>query len=110
MRSIKKINIKNSPYYFFNGMVDIKSFDPSLLNTDKISFKSPDAVIYSIKYITMESLDHASIDSENPLYLIFNNVDKSTECNSIEKGNGDKYLNFASTDKTKEVLKKYTEL
>ena len=28
----------------------------------------------------------------------------------IEEKNGNKYLNFASTDKNKEVLKKYTEV
>ena len=28
----------------------------------------------------------------------------------IEEKNGNKYLNFASTDKNKEVLKQYTEL
>ena len=42
---------------------------------DKISFKSIDAVIYNIKYITVKNIDHVDIDSENPFYLIFNNVD-----------------------------------
>ena len=63
----------------------------------------------------MKSLEHVNIDSENPLYLIVNNVDgyiecNSIECNFIEEKNGDKYLIFASTDKNKEVLEKYTEL
>ena len=53
----------------------------------------------------MKSLDHVHIDSENTLYLIFDNVDGYTEEN-----NGNKYLVFASTDKNKEVLEKYTEL
>ena len=80
-------------------MINIKNFDSNLLNIEKTSFKSTDAVIYNIQYITMESLDHVNIDSENPLYLIFNNVD-----GYIEESNGDKYLVFASTDKNKEVL------
>ena len=71
---------------------------------DKISFKSSDAVIYNIKYITMKSLNYVNIDSENPPYLIFNNVD-----GYLEESNGGKYLDFASTDKNKEVLKMYTE-
>ena len=33
----------------------------------------------------MKSFDHADVDSQNPLYLIFNNVDECIECNSIEK-------------------------
>ena len=48
-------------------MINIKIFDQNLLNTDKISFKSTDAVIYNIRYITMKSLDHVNIDSENLL-------------------------------------------
>ena len=53
----------------------------------------------------MKSLDHVNIDSENPLYLFFNNVDRC-----IEEVNGDKYLLFTSTVKNKEVLENYTEL
>ena len=101
MKSIKQINIKNCPYYFFNDRINIKNFDPNLLNIDKISFKSTDSVIYNIRYITMKSLDHVHIDSKNLLYLIFNNVG-----GYIEESNGDKYLIFASIDKNKEELKK----
>ena len=56
----------------------------------------------------------------NPLYLITVKVDghiecnsvecNSAECNSIEGKNKSKYLVFDSTDKNKEVLKKYREL
>ena len=74
------------------------------MSIDKVSFKSIDTVIYSNKYIRLKSLNHVNIDSENPPYLIFNNVDGYTE-----ESNGNKYLVFASTDKNKEVLKKYTE-
>ena len=51
------------------------NFDPNLINIDKISFKSIDAVTYHIKHITLKSLDHVNIDSEDSLYLLFNNVD-----------------------------------
>ena len=46
-------------------MTNIKNFDSNLLSIDKISFKNTDAVIYNIKYVTMKSLDHETIDSEN---------------------------------------------
>ena len=75
-------------------MFNIKNFEPNL-SIDKISFKGIDAVTYHINYITMESLDHVNIDSANPLYLIFNNVDRYI----IEENNGDKYFFFASTNK-----------
>ena len=86
-------------------MISVKKFDPSFLNISKISFKSIDAVIYSIRYITMKSLDHVNIDSANSICLVFNNVD-----GYIEESNGNKYLIFASTDKNKEILKNNTEL
>ena len=53
----------------------------------------------------MKSLDYVNIESENPLDIIFNNVDWY-----IEESYGDIYLIFASTDKNKEALEKYTEL
>ena len=66
MITFKQINMENRPYYFFNNMINIKSFNPNLLGIDKISFKSIDAATYHCKYITM---NHVNIDSENPSYL-----------------------------------------
>ena len=91
-------------------MINIKNFDPGLLSIDKLSFKSTDAVIYHIEYIRIKSVDNENIDSENSLYLIFNNVNGYIECNSTEESNEDKYLIFAPVDKNKEVLEKYPEL
>ena len=40
-----------------NDMINIKSFDPSLLETNKFSFKSNFSVnIYYIKYVTVYTL------------------------------------------------------
>ena len=114
MRALRKIDIKNSPHYFFN-MINIKNFDPSLLDIDKISYKSTDDVIYHIEYITAKSLDNKNTDSPNCFYLIFNNLDgyiecDSTECNFPKESNEDNFLIYASIDKNKEVLKKCTEV
>ena len=77
-----------------------------------MSFKSTDIGIYHTEYTIMKSLESIyhteytimkSLDSQNPLYLIFNNVD-----GYIEEGIGNKYVIVASTDNNKEVLKKYT--
>ena len=87
-------------------MINIKSFDPKLLEINKVSCKCANISIYHIGYVTMKSLDHVNIDSENPLYLIFNNLDGSI----IEGNNEDKYSIFASTNQNKKVLKKYTKL
>ena len=53
----------------------------------------------------MKDLDYINIHSVNPLYLTFDKVD-----GYIEESNGNKYLIFASTNKNKEVLTKYTKL
>ena len=88
-------------------MINIKNFEPNLLNIDKISFKKGTAnVIYSIKYITLKILDHVNIDRKNYLYLAFNNVDGYI----IKESDENKYLIFAFTDKNEEVLEKYTKL
>ena len=86
MRSTKEVDIENHPYYFFNDMVNIKNFDPSLLDIDKLSCKSANINIYHIEYIRMKSIEHVNIDSENPLYLLFNNVDGYI----IKESNGEK--------------------
>ena len=91
MGNIKQINIKNHTYYFFNDMINIQNFNSSLLKIDKKSYKFID--IYYIGYITIKTTsDYESINSVNPLNI------------------GNEHLTFASTDKTKKLLKKYTEL
>ena len=82
-------------------MINIKNFDSSLLKTDKKSSKNID--IYCTGYITIKSIiDYINIHSLNPLQLIVG------EQMDTLKENGNKYLTFASTDKNKEVLTKYT--
>ena len=104
MENIKQINIKNRTYYFFNDMINIKDFDPSLIKIDKKSSKN--IGIYYIGYITIKSISgYENINSVNPLYLIIGNVD-----GYIEEINANKYLTFASTDKNNKVLEKYAKL
>ena len=109
MGNIKQINIKNRTYYFFNDMINIKDFDPSLIKMDKKSYEN--IGIYIIGYITIKSIsDSESISNENPLYLMIGEADGYIECSSTEKSNGNKYLTFASTDNNKKLFKKYTKL
>ena len=96
MRRIKQINIKNRTYYFYNGMINIKDFDSSLLKLEKKSFKN--IAIYYIGYITKK--DEYKINSVNPLYLIVGEID-----GFIEEKEGSKYLNITFTDSNSEVLK-----
>ena len=40
MGEVKQINIKNRTYYFYNDIIDLKTFDASLLKIDKKSYKN----------------------------------------------------------------------
>ena len=108
MGNIRQINIKNRTYYFFNGMLILKTLT-QVDKKDKKSYKN--IGIYHIRYITVKSISNCgNFNSVNPLYLIIGDVDgyiecSSTECNSIEENNGNKYVTFASTDKNKKVLR-----
>ena len=35
--ALKEINIKNRTYYFYNDLINLKDFEPSLLKLDKKS-------------------------------------------------------------------------
>ena len=103
MGNIKQINIKNRTYYFFDDMINIEIFDPSLIKIGKKSYKI--IGIYNIGYITIKDSDYVKINSVNPSYLIIGEVD-----GYIEESNGNKYLTFPSTEKNKKVLEKYKNI
>ena len=52
MGVVKQIDIKNRTYYFYNGIINIKTFDLILLKIDKKSYK--DIGIYNIGYIAIK--------------------------------------------------------
>ena len=104
MGTVKQINIKNRTYYFYNDIIDLKSFKSNLLKIDKKSYK--DIGIYNIGYITIKKIDdYENIYSVNPLYLI---VDHAS--GYIEEKEVNKYFIFDSTDENKELLKKYNDV
>ena len=82
-------------------MINIKDFDERLLKLDKKT--SMGLGIYYIGYVTKKP--EYKIHSVNTLYLMTNRID-----GFIEEGGGCKYLNFSSTDRNSEVLKKYSEV
>ena len=99
MGSIKEINIKNRTYYFYNDIIDLKTFDSNNLKVDKKTYKDLD--IYNIGYVTTKKIgDCYDFNSVNPLYLHIDNVS-----GYIKEINEDKYSIFDSTDENKELLK-----
>ena len=99
---IKQLNIKNRTYYFYNGIINLEDFDPSLLKLDKKE-SSLNIDIYYIGYVTKKP-DY-NINSVNPLYLLIRELD-----GFIEENNGSKYLSIALTDSNEDVLMKYTKV
>ena len=66
MGTVKQTDVKNRTYYFYNDMIDIKTFDSDLLKIDKKSYK--DIGIYNIVFITIKKIDdNENIYSVNPL-------------------------------------------
>ena len=104
MGSIKEINIKNRTYYFYNDIIDIKTFDSNMLKLDKKLYKDLD--IYNIGYVTIKRIGSGyDVNSANPLYLRIDNV--SIYIEEIYK---DKYLVFDVRDENKELLKRYDDV
>ena len=104
MGTVKQIDIKNRTYYFYNDIIDLKSFKSNLLKIDKKSYK--DNGIYNIGYITIKKIGNCeNIDSVNPSYLRITHANKYIE----EKG-ANKYLIFVSIDQNKELLEKYNDV
>ena len=92
--------MKDCTYYFYNDIIDIKTFDLNMLKVDKKTYKYLD--IYNIGYFTIKKIGHGyDVNSVNPLYLRIDNASGYTE-----KKGSNKCLIFDSTDETKELLKK----
>ena len=104
MGSTKEINIKEGTYYFYNDIIDLKTFDSNNLKLDKKTYKDLD--IYNIGYVTIKKIgDCYDVNSVNPLYLRINNAS-----GYIKEINKDKYLIFDDTGKNKELLEKYDDV
>ena len=104
MGLVKQINIKNRTYYFYSGMISIKTFETHLLKIDRTSYKN--IGICNNGYITIKKIDDCkNIYNVNPLYLRVNHAS-----GYIKEKNGNRYLIFDSRDENKELLKKYSDI
>ena len=107
--NIRQMKIKNCPDYLFNDnfIVNVKDFDSSLLKIYTLSYKRVFSLnIYYIKYIPTKNLNHMSVNHEKYFfYLFLYDVD-----GYIGENDGNKYLVFASADKSKEALRNYKKL
>ena len=68
MGELKKINIKNRTYYFYNDIINLDEFDGSKIKVDKKDFNDID--IYYLGYEHNKKISKCDvINSVNPLYL-----------------------------------------
>ena len=98
---VKQLNTKNRTYYFYNDIINLKDFDPSLLKLDKKFVMDID--IYYIGYVTKKT--EYNINDVNPLYLLIKQLD-----GFIDEKEGNKYLSITLTDGDNDVLIKYVEV
>ena len=107
--NIRQMKIKNRPDYLFNDnlIINVKDFDSSLLKIYTLSYNRVFSLnSYYIIYIPPKNLNHMCVNHEKDfLYLFLDDAD-----GYIEENDGNKYLVFASTDKSKEALKNYKKL
>ena len=95
----KDIDIKNRTNYFFNEIINIKNFDRNDIKIDEKSYKN--IFIYYTGYLTIKDSKNVKINSVNPLYLIFIDVN-----GQFEEMNENKYLTLVPTNVSKEKNEK----
>ena len=103
MKEVKRIEIKNRTYYFYNDIINLKNFESNLLTIDKKSYKNID--VYYIGYITIKKIDDCeSFYSVNLLCLLVNHasgyIEEKMEVNIFDD----------SANENKELLKKYADV
>ena len=94
----KDKDIKNHTYYYFDDIINIKSFDTNKTTIDEKSYKN--ILTYYIEYVTIKNSPYVKINSVNPLYLIISKVNEY-----FEEINKNKYLTVVLTNGSKEIKK-----
>ena len=95
---IKDVEMKNRTYYFFDDIINIKSFNSNNIKIHVKSYKN--ILIYYTGYVTIKDSKYEKVNSVNPLYLIFNKVN-----GYFEEINGNKYLTLVPTNESKNKFK-----
>ena len=98
---VKDIDVKHCTCYFFNDIINVENFCPSIIKIDEKLQKV--ILIYYIGYLKIKK--YVKIYGVNRLYPIFRYVNRY-----FEEFNGDKYLTLFPTNESKEKIKKREEL
>ena len=95
INKVKDIDRKEPHNYFFIEIISIKNFVPNDIKIDEKSYKN--IVIYYVEYLTIKDSEYVKINSVNPLYLIFINVN-----GQFEEIDGNKYLTLVPANESQE--------
>ena len=93
-RRVRNIDIKNRTYYFLDGIINTKNFNPNYIKKMKRATKN--ILIYYIGYVTIRDSKCVKINSVNSLYLIFSKVN-----GYFQEVNKNKYLTLVPTNESK---------
>ena len=95
--AVRKLNIKNKTYYFYNDLINILNFESINLKLNKKTWKYID--VYYVAYVDNNKPKDWSVKSVNPLYLMINKVfcsvgeENSVKYLKIEKNHCDPVMN-----------------
>ena len=95
MKTVKRLNIKDKPGYFFMNLTNIDDFDPKLILINEFTIFENGSIMFDIAYFK----------ENNTLHVVFNNV----EC-IFRKSGLFSYLTFCESDKNKRILDKYVKI
>ena len=95
MKTVKRLNIKDKPGYFFMHMTNINYFNPKLLLINEFTMFENRSIMFDANYCKVN----------NKPYVVFNNI----EC-IFSKSGVFSYLIFCETGKNKKMLDKYVKI
>ena len=95
MKTVKELNIRDKPGYFFKNMTNINDFDAKLLLINEFTMFENRSIMFDVNYCKVN----------NTPYIVFNNI----EC-IFRKSGVFSYLMFCETEKNKKTLDKFVKI
>ena len=65
MKTVKKLNIKDTPSYFFMNMININDFDPKLLLINEFTMLENGSIMFGVNCCKVNNTPH----------VVFNNIE-----------------------------------
>ena len=95
MKTLKRLNIKDKPDYYFMNVTNIDDFDLEFLLFNRFTIIDDLSIMFDVNYCQENNTPH----------VVFNNI----EC-VFKKSGIFSYLIFCETEKNKEMLDKYIRI